>query len=185
MYKSEGRQTNSVGSDIEEKLIKQFVYYSYQRGSIFFPQGLCGACHMQLFRLREGEEQGVEQDGDIEGEVQKIKNLREKLVLPEDYFCQLPHQTRKMSQEQCDCRWCKLARLNGLSFRRWQQEIRNRKQSKPPILCMCQNCGKGLPDTQVSHTCSSSDLQTVRNMMVSIPEQLKAKLAHSLLTMHC
>ena len=46
---------------------------------------------------------------------------------------------------------------------------------------MCPKCGKGLPISQISHHCSSSDLAAVAKMLESIPEAIKPKLAHSLL----
>ena len=71
--------------------------------------------------------------------------------------------------------------MNGLEFRRWQKEVKESREGKPDISVMCPSCGRGLPISQKSHQCSTSDLDSVSNMLQSIPDILKPKLAHSLL----
>ena len=59
--------------------------------------------------------------------------------------------------------------------------MREARDNKPVIKHMCFSCGKGVPVNQKNHICSSSDLDIIKNMLQSIPEPLKPKLAHSLL----
>ena len=160
-----GKKATRGVSDSEEQDIKKFAFSAYQKGSIYFPQGLCETCHGHLRKLKnvKTEDQGP------------------KLLLPDNYHLDLPHATRSQSQSYCSCRWCLLARMNGLEFKLWQKEIKKGREGKPDIQMMCQSCGKGLPITQKSHTCSSSDLETVSNMLQSIPNSLKPKITYSLL----
>ena len=48
------------------------------------------------------------------------KKKKVSLKLPDDYICEMPIKTRNKKAEKCSCRWCELARLNGLKFKRWQ-----------------------------------------------------------------
>ena len=59
--------------------------------------------------------------------------------------------------------------------------MRELREGLPAISRMCQRCGKGVSVSEKSHTCSASDVTIVGNMLQSIPEHLKGKLAHSLL----
>ena len=160
-----GKKVHRGVSETEEKLIQKLVFPSYRRGSLYFPQGLCDICQRKLLRM--------EKAGEAEA--------RQQFILPENYHCSLPHETRSQSKENCMCRWCKLARMNGLELRRWQKEVKERRHGEEKIGVMCPKCGKGLPISQISHHCSSSDLAAVAKMLESIPEAIKPKLAHSLL----
>ena len=55
------------------------------------------------------------------------------------------------------------------------------KEHQPPITLQCKKCGQGVPATQVSHTCSVSDLDRVQGMLESIPPEIKGKLTLALL----
>ena len=131
-----GKKPTRGVSDKEEENIQTFVFSGYRRGSPFYPQGLCAGCQRAL--QRKAKEGGEDDDKKIQ------------LVLPDDYFCQLPHQTRMRSQEDCDCRWCKLARLSRPGFKLWRMKIQEKNKSKPLVLRICQQYGNCLPATQVS-----------------------------------
>ena len=103
-----------------------------------------------------------------------------KLLLLDNYHCILPHNTRSQSDICCTCRWCCLARMNGLELRRWQSELKSRS-THPDNSLICSKCGKGLPISQKSHQCSSSDISTVSKMLQAIPDTLKPKLAYSII----
>ena len=81
----------------------------------------------------------------------------------------------------CMCRWCNLARMNGLELRRWQSKVKKNLSKQPDIFLICSKCGKGLPISQKTHKCSSSDIGTVRKMLEVIPETLKTKITYSIL----
>ena len=160
-----GKKATRGVSETDERLIQKLVFSSYHRGSPYFPQGLCEGCHMKLWHeVKDGE-----------------RGSGQKFLLPENYHCTLPKETRSQSKEYCRCRWCSLARMNGLELRRWQKQAKEEREGKDEIGMMCPKCGKGLPISQKSHQCSSSDMDTIANMLQSIPHSLKPKLAHSLL----
>ena len=79
------------------------------------------------------------------------------------------------------CWWCKLARLSGGAFKKWQKEMKEKKVEMLEIKRMCNMCGKGLYSSQTSHKCSATDIEIVENMLKAIPERVKGKLTHSLL----
>ena len=150
-------------SEKDEERIQRFVFAGYRRGSPSSPQGLCESCHRLLIRKEKSEESTV------------------KFLLPDDYYCELPHFTRKKAQETCQCRWCVLARMDAVQLQSFKKRIREENNTKPVISRMCHSCGKGVPVTQKSHSCKSSDLNIVQNMLKLVPAGLKGKLAHSLL----
>ena len=86
-----GKKATRGVSDSEEQDKKKFVFSAFQKGSIYFPQGLCETCHGHLRKLKnvKTEDQGP------------------KLLLPDNYHLDLPHATRSQSQSYCSCRWCR------------------------------------------------------------------------------
>jgi hypothetical protein len=161
------KPSQKVSAKVEE-LVQKYVFPAYRKGSPYYPQGICNTCRDLLQKMNRNL---------IEGNTE----VKITFLLPESFHCELPHQTRKQAQEICSCRWCSLARLSGPKFLLWQKEMRELKDGRPAISRMCHSCGKGVPNTQKSHTCSASDVTIIRNMMQSIPMYLKGKLAHSLL----
>ena len=148
-------------------LIKKHVYEDYQKESIWCPRGICTQCATALNSLEKQEK------------IEENKRKKISLTLAEDYLCEIPIQTRKRASSICDCRWCKLARMNGLEFRKWQQGI---KKSTPQLITyICCGCGKGVPATVKSHTCNVSDKERVKSFLESIPENIKGKLTVALL----
>ena len=71
--------------------------------------------------------------------------------------------------------------MNGLELRRWQSKVKKSQSTQPAISLICSKCGKGLPISQRTHKCSSSDIGTVRKMLEVIPETLKPKITYSIL----
>ena len=66
--------------------------------------------------------------------------------------------------------------MNGLELRRWQSKVKKSQSIQPAISLICSKCDKGLPISQRTHKCSSSDIGTVRKMLEMIPETLKPKI---------
>ena len=93
----------------EVNLIKKHVFSEYQEDSIWFPAGICVTCVFLLQKLSDEEK--------IEPDKRKTINLK----LPDNYLCDIPIQTRSKASSNCQCQWCKLARMNGLEYRRWQK----------------------------------------------------------------
>ena len=71
--------------------------------------------------------------------------------------------------------------MNDLELRRWQSKVKKSQSTQPAISLICSKCGKGLPISQKTHQCSSSDISTVRKMLEVIPDTLKLKLTYSIL----
>ena len=162
-------------SEREVDLIRKHVFPGYQKGSIWFPQGLCTSCSADLHVL---DNQGEGGDEDKENNVKKRKV---NLTLPQDYICDLPIQTRSKTVTTCSCRWCILARLAGMNFRKWKDGLRKKITGNPCITYICKECGKGVGSTVKKHTCHASDLDRVRALVESIPASVKAKLTLALI----
>ena len=166
-----GKKAQRMLNKTEVLLVRKYVFAGYQEHSVWFPTGICNTCSTSLYLL---EKQKGQADG---GEYAKGKKVN--LRLPEDYICELPIQTRKTASSPCVCRWCKLARLNGLEFKRWQQELKKKPQS--PVALICGSCGKGVLVTASSHKCSARDKERIQTLVKSIPEEVKGKLTVALL----
>ena len=151
----------------EVLLIKKHVFGDYQEDNIWFPRGICSTCSRRLSDLAKQEQE--------EPEKRKKVNLK----LPDNYICEIPVQTRSKAGSVCTCRWCQLARLNGLDFRRWQQGLK--KTTLPAVTFICKDCGRGVLATASSHTCSVTDQERVQSLLQSIPEKVKGKLTAALL----
>ena len=175
----QGKKANRSVSDIDAGRIKSLIFPAYVKGSLHFPQGLCTTCYNQLVRLDKVSEQSIEYGDDGTSETNAASNL----LLPNDYICDLPYETRswKSSGGICTCRWCNLARLNGQDFRKWHSEMKILRDNKPQVTRICMHCGKGVSVKQKSHICNTSDVETVRNIIESIPTSLKSKLAAGLI----
>ena len=115
-----GKKASRGVSDEEEKDIQKVVFKSYNKCSIYFLQGLCNTCAVYLCKLRGT----TEEQGPI-------------LLLPDNYHCTLPHETRSKSKVYCECRWCRIARMNGLEVRRFQQEVKVGRKGKEEISEKC------------------------------------------------
>ena len=118
-------------SEEEEKAIQEFNPL-FKRGSRYFPQGLCNTCHVFLKRGRGEEEEGKSSLHNIEP------------ILPENYHCFLPHETRNAPQVPCTCRWCKIGRLNGNKLKSWLSAAKKSREDQPAIHTICSKCGRGL-----------------------------------------
>ena len=69
------------------------------------------------------------------------------------FHCTLPHETRSKSKLYCECRWCRIARMNGLEVRRFQQEVEVGRKGKEEISVMFPKCGKRMPMSQIESDC--------------------------------
>ena len=180
-----GYKAKKVVSDIEVELIKKYVFPGYEKHSIWFPQGLCVRCALDLREYdHKEEEQEKENGGGGDGissgtKMYRRKHRNVKLVLPDDYICNLPIQTRGQVLKICTCRWCYLARLNGPDFQKWRASLN--KSIRPIITHICSDCGRGVPVTVKVHKCSTTDQDRVRSLVQSLPSQVKGKLTLALL----
>lgn len=177
-----GQKASRKVSDAQIECIQKYIFSGYRKDSIYFPQGICNTCSRHLRELKqEKEQQELELETVPKDSIQQeggTNQSKVKLLLPEDYHCSLPHDTRSRQGVTCSCI---LARMNGPQFLLWKQDMKRSMKDKPSITMMCQSCGRGIPATQKSHTCTSSDLQTVNSMLETIPIQLKPKLAEAML----
>ena len=163
-------------SQIEADYIRKEIFSGYRKDSPSFLQGICVACQSLMRRKKKVSEK----DGD---EGSSCSERSSQFLLPSDYLCQLPIETRQRSLtgDPCSCRWCTLARLNGPQFKLWKADMeKNKKEQGTNIQRMCNQCGIGIPISQKKHSCSTSDKKTVENMLANIPSHLKGKLAHAL-----
>ena len=147
----------------EVLIVQKYIYTKYEHGSLECPQGMCKQCAVDLSKLNKQEGKGV------------------KLNLPEDYLCKIPTQTRSKVAEKCSCRWCGYARLNGLQFKLWQSKMKETHTSKPSYTYICQNCRKGVQQSTLKHTCTSTDQERIQALVNSIPQEVKGKLTLALL----
>ena len=150
----------------EVNLIKKHVFAGYLEDSIWFPRGICTTCARRLYDIEKQDKEDPEK---------KKVNPR----LPDDYICDVPVQTRSKAGTVCSCRWCSLARLNGLEFRRWQTGLR--KVSHPAVTFICGDCGRGVLASVSSHKCSVTDQERVQALVKSLPAEVKGKLTAALL----
>ena len=130
----------------------------YNNENSYFPSGICKTCIFLLKRAQEGNE--VE------------------FILPEEYHVTLPRNLRSRGQK-CDCKICDLARLNGNDFQQWQREMKGKV--KPEITRLCTSCFRGLVKGQ-KHSCSAHTLEAVQNLTMTLPEEVRAKLAYDYLS---
>ena len=147
---------------LEESLIQKIIPY-YSSANILFPAGLCKMC---LFGLR-----------------QKEKGKEVKFRLPDSYACSpapVSDSDMTLQSDICQCRWCLLARLSGLKFLQWQQEKKGKSKKKEQIVRLCDKCFTGVVKDS-EHTCSSTTQEAVGNLVEALPEQIRSKVAHSIL----
>ena len=81
----------------------------------------------------------------------KTENV--SLLLPQDYICEIPIQTRSKSSSVCSCRWCALARMNGVQFRKWKNSLKKTDQPKVAFSCL-RTRGGPTPPLGLSKKCS-------------------------------
>ena len=101
-----------------------------------------------------------------------------ELLLPESYNSEKQRALTSNQQKVCECRWCKLAKLSGPAFLLWQKSKKGK--GKQPLRRLCTQCFIGV-EIGKSHTCSASTLVAVENLVESLPEDVRAKLAHQYL----
>jgi hypothetical protein len=141
----------------EEEIIQTFVP-GYSSLSPYFPSGICVSCIFLLNKKKNGAEV--------------------KIILPQEYHVSLPRNLRSNQMEKCPCKFCHLARLSGPAYLHWQRKTKGRE--KPKVSRLCTRCYQGVLHGQ-SHSCSVSTLEAVENLTLSLPEEIRAKLAHSYL----
>ena len=156
LHGSKAQRTISSGQAL---MVKKHVFPSYIKGNLSLPQGICNTCRIQLIKLE-----------------QKTENV--SLLLPEDYICEIPIQTRSKSSTVCSCRWCALARMNGVQFRKWKNSLK--KTDKLKVAFICPDCGRGVASGTAQHTCSATDQERVQGLLQTLPEAVKAKLTVAL-----
>ena len=154
-----GQKAARLVTKDEETVVKKEILPFYSQENTVFPSGICKRCIFYVKTLRKGGEAAQ----------------RVKLLLPEDYLCEVPRTTRKNVLVTCSCRWCVLARLNGLDFRHWQSKLKKKGQ-ETNIQRICEQCFQGLGNVS-SHSCSPTQVEIVRNLMSCLPDALKTGLA--------
>lgn len=172
-----GYKAKQAVSDIEVALIQRHVFPAYQKGNLFFPQGICVRCALDLRRYDRQEGGSSRGGGDDGASSDKMTNVN--LKLPEDYICNIPVQTRKSAGLSCTCRWCYLARLSGGELLKWKASLK--KLPNPCVRRICPDCGRGIPVSVKTHTCQATDQARVTNLLQSLPSPVKEKLTFALL----
>ena len=105
-----GQKASRGVSVTMEAAIKSHLVSSYSRTDPRFPSGLCSGCTAILFEWIKG-----------------LENPR-PLPVAEKYDAVIPIMTR--SSPQCTCSICKLARMNGLEWKRFS--VSKKEHDKPP-----------------------------------------------------
>ena len=147
-----GYKAKAAVSDIEVALIQKHVFPGYQKGSIWFPQGMCVRCALDIRQLDKQQQQECPQGGGGDDSSSGSSGRKRNIVLnlPDDYICNLPVQTRSQAVLTCTCRWCYLARLCGGELNKWKANLK--KNLNPSISHICKDCGRGISVTVKSHT---------------------------------
>ena len=130
----------------------------YDPSNPSFGAGLCKTC---VFLLRRREE-GVEVP----------------LVMPEQYSVVLARDLRSTVDQPCSCEICRLAKLAGFKFKKWQREMKGKARKKVVRLCM--ECYTMVEEGS-THQCSVSTTEAVSNLSVTLPEDIRGKLAQDFL----
>ena len=82
----------------------------------------------------------------------------------------IPKVTRSSASEPCSCKWCKIGRMNGADYLKYQSEVREKgrpgsAETTPSAIKLCSICcgpiAKG-----ISHTCN----KTTRNQNLGIDQ---------------
>ena len=154
---SHGNKAKRSVSTEEELMIRTLVP-GYCSTSSYFPSGICVRCIFLLKEKRSGKEV--------------------QFLLPEDYHVNPPRNLRSRQGEKCVCNFCYLGRLAGPAFRLWQRKTKG--LVKPKVVRLCPMCYIGILEGK-THTCSTSTLEAVENLSMSLSNEVKAKLAHSYL----
>ena len=153
-----GDKAVKIVTPLEESLIQKIIPY-YSKANTLFPSGLCKSC--------------------IHGLRHKEKGKEVKFRLPDSYACTpAPLSDTVLQSEVCKCRWCLLARMSGLKFLQWKQEKKGKK--KEQVVRLCDQCFVGVTK-DVEHTCSSTTQEVVNNLVDSLPDQIRNKVAHRVL----
>ena len=147
----------------EEVVVRSNILPDYDSSKEHFPAGVCKRCIFDLQELSCGGEEAT----------------KVKLVLPEDYSCELPRATRATANLTCTCRWCKLARMNGPQFALWKKQVAGRRGSGE-VERLCSSCFMGVLANS-SHTCHPSKVEAVRNLVATLPDHLKEQVALEIL----
>ena len=147
-----GNKAVRTVNESEELIIRSEVIKGYSKENPYLPSGLCKGCVFDLKRFTEGKPV--------------------KLQLPDSYDCGLGRQMRSAGT-LCSCKWCWLARLNFIEFKKWQKEVTGK--TREPVVRMCQSCFLGIQEGK-SHKCSASTLESVRNLAASLPKDIREKL---------
>ena len=94
-----GKKARRRITDSEAGIIGRKVFSSYQKGNPSFPQVVCTTCenHLRQLKKEEMEEDSTQQVDGVEGGLKESNETAVKLLLPDDYYCFLPHQKETLA----------------------------------------------------------------------------------------
>ena len=103
---------------VQEALIKEFVFSEYNRLDPQYPSGLCLTCYFTLSDHKKKKESPSSN-----------KTPRAFLLPdPETYEVELRRETRSSCDSSCQCKICKLGRLNGVQWKTFFEACKGRKE---------------------------------------------------------
>ena len=120
-------------TDYLEEGMKSFVFAEYNKRDERFPSGVCTNCRFILIEQMKGKSL---RDG---------RDVQRTLLLPDPnhYEAQISRVTRSSNQQDCECRICSLARLNGLQWIKFVSDCKKVKTDFAPGVKydkLCRDC---------------------------------------------
>ena len=117
-YCSSGKKAAKAVTVVQEALIKEFVFSEYNRLDPQYPSGLCLTCYFTLSDHKKKKESPSSN-----------KTPRAFLLPdPETYEVELRRETRSSCDSSCQCKICKLGRLNGVQWKTFFEACKGRKE---------------------------------------------------------
>ena len=105
-YGRSGKKATQNVTDYIEEGMKSFVFAEYNKRDERFPSVVCTNCRFILIEQMKGKS------------LREGRDVQRTLLLPDpnQYEAQISRVTRSSNQQDCECRICSLARLNGLQW---------------------------------------------------------------------
>ena len=152
-----GRKAGRAVSEAEEAAIREFVVSSYSKRDPRFPAGICDNCHFILRDWIKGQERP------------------RPLPVAEKFMVDLAMMTR--SSLECTCAICKLARMNGLEWKRFSDSKNKRKTPFNKGDKLCSKCFSRIyPGSNHSAEVCRSKAVAVENLSQVSPQVLEQVL---------
>ena len=156
-YGRSGSKAAQSVSDYLEEGIKSFVFAEYSKSDEKFPSGICITCRLTL----------IEQ---MTGVSLQERDVPRKLMLPDPdhYEVQLDRVTRFSQQQDCGCRICLLARMNGLEWKKFVADCKKKQTDFSPGVQyhrLCKDCFASIyRGSNHSENACRSRRQTLKNV---------------------